>query len=107
MRIRITDDEPERGCKPSVDYLFRSAAEIYDHRVLAVVMTGMGDDGTAGCRILKQHGARVVAQNEASCVVYGMPRSVVEAGLADIVCPLDHIATTIGKLVGQGRLLCK
>ncbi|MCA9122145.1 MAG: chemotaxis response regulator protein-glutamate methylesterase [Planctomycetaceae bacterium] len=107
MRIRITDDEPERGCKPSVDYLFRSAAEIYDHRVLAVVMTGMGDDGTAGCRILKQHGAQVVAQNEASCVVYGMPRSVVEAGLADIVCPLDHIATTIGKLVGQGRLLCK
>lgn len=94
-KIQITDDPPERGCRPSVDYLFRSAAETFGAATLGIILTGMGDDGSAGCRLLKDMGACVVAQNEASCVVYGMPRQVVAAGLADIVCPLDAIHEVI------------
>ncbi|HYO26211.1 MAG TPA: CheB methylesterase domain-containing protein [Lacipirellulaceae bacterium] len=93
--IRITDDAAERGCRPSVDYLFRSAADCYGAAVLALVLTGMGDDGLLGCRLLKQHGAHIVAQDEASCVVYGMPRQVVNAGLADVVCPLSEMPALI------------
>lgn len=89
--VSITDDPPERSCRPSVDYLFRSVAHVYGPNVLAVILTGMGDDGAAGCRLLKRYGARVAAQDEASCVVYGMPRQVVEGGLADIVCPLQEM----------------
>jgi two-component system chemotaxis response regulator CheB len=78
-----------------VDYLFRSLAFLYGSKVLAVVMTGMGDDGTLGCRLLKRSGATIVAQHEASCVVYGMPRQVIDAGLADMIVPLDGIHDVI------------
>lgn len=61
-------------------------------------MTGMGADGLNGCRLLRQRGAKIVAQDEASCVVYGMPREVVEQGLADLVVPLDEIADEIVRL---------
>ncbi len=98
----ITDDPPERSCRPSVDYMFRSLAHLYGPSVLAIVLTGMGDDGTLGCRLLKRQGARVIAQDESSCVVYGMPRQVVEAGLADIVCPLREIHEVILRCVNKG-----
>lgn len=101
-RVEVTDDPPERGCRPSVDYMFRSVSEVYGPSVLAIVLTGMGDDGAAGCRALKQRGARVVAQDQASCVVYGMPRQVVEAGLADIVCPLGEIDGVIQRSLDRG-----
>lgn len=100
--IVITDDPPERSCRPSVDYLFRSVAETYAGQTLAVILTGMGDDGTAGCRVLKRHGAQVAAQDQASCVVYGMPRQVVEAGLADVVCPLAEMHDVILRAVAKG-----
>ncbi len=100
--IQITDDPPEKNCKPAVDYLFRSIAEHYRSRVVAAILTGMGDDGTEGCRLLKEAGARVFAQDEASCVVYGMPRSVVEAGLVDEVAPLENIADCLLHAVGSG-----
>jgi len=93
--VRITDDPPEHACKPSVDYLFRSAAQVYGGHVVGVLMTGMGCDGVDGCRLLKQHGATIVAQDEATCVVYGMPREAVEQGVVDIVAPLDYIAREI------------
>lgn len=96
--VRITDDPPERSCKPSVDYLFRSVAEVFGGNAVGVLMTGMGADGLNGCHLLKQRGATIVAQDEASCVVYGMPREVVEQGLADIVAPLDEIASEIIRL---------
>lgn len=102
LEIRITDDPPEKSCRPSVDYLFRSLAEIMGPRVLAVIMTGMGDDGFQGCQILKRHGARVMAQDAASCVVYGMPRQIVDHGLADMIRPLDAIADTIVEAVCGG-----
>jgi two-component system chemotaxis response regulator CheB len=101
-RVQITDDPPENSCRPAVDYLFRSAAHQYGGQVLAVVMTGMGSDGTLGCRLLKRHGAHVLAQDKATCVVYGMPASVVENGLADSVLPLGELAAAI-QSIAQGK----
>jgi two-component system chemotaxis response regulator CheB len=75
--------------------LFQSAAETYGSRVLGVVMTGMGDDGKQGAAWIKAQGGTVVTEAESSCVVYGMPRSVVEAGLSDKSVPLDQMARTI------------
>lgn len=97
--IRITDDPPEHGCRPGVDYLFRSAAEAYDGKLLAVILTGMGKDGTEGCRQIKRRGGYVVAQHSQGCTVYGMPKSVVDEGLADKIIPLELIAGGIAKLV--------
>lgn len=102
--VQITDDAPERSCKPSVDYLFRSIAHHYGNRAVGTILTGMGDDGTVGCQLMKNKGALIVAQDEASCVVYGMPRSVAEAGLVDQVVPLNDIATCLTKSAGQGIL---
>ncbi len=97
--IKITDDPPENSCKPSVDYLFRSVAHHYVGRATAVIMTGMGSDGTDGLKLMKQNGATIIAQNEATCVVYGMPREAAETGLADAVLPLNQIADMIVKTV--------
>lgn len=85
-------DTPHR---PAADVLFRSAAEVYGDRTLAVVLTGMGSDGTAGAAWVKAQGGRVFTEAEESCVVYGMPRSVAEAGLSDRAVPLDTMAGTI------------
>lgn len=98
--VQITNDPPERNCKPSVDYLFRSMVEVYDEYCMGVILTGLGDDGTAGCELLKQAGARTLTQDEASCVVYGMPRCVVEAGHSDQIAPIDQIADCLLEAVG-------
>jgi two-component system chemotaxis response regulator CheB len=98
--IRITDDPPENSCRPSIDYLMRSAAEVFPGKTIAVVMTGMGRDGTLGCRELKRRGAFVIAQHADGCVVYGMPKAVVEEQLADRVVTLERIAGTILARVG-------
>jgi len=97
--IKITDDPPENSCKPSVDYLFRSIGDYYVNRSTAVIMTGMGSDGTKGLHVLKNKGAHVIAQNEATCVVYGMPKAPIESGLANCVVPLSKIADEITKSV--------
>jgi two-component system chemotaxis response regulator CheB len=81
--------------RPSVDVLFRSAAEIYRERVLAIVMTGMGDDGKEGAAWVKGNGGKVLTEAEKSCIIYGMPRSVVEAGLSDASVPLTSMAQAI------------
>lgn len=93
--LRVTDDPPENNCKPSADYLFRSAAHHYYGRLTAAVMTGMGADGKRGAELVKRAGGRVIAQDRDSCVVYGMPKEVVDAGLADQVCPLERLAGAI------------
>jgi two-component system chemotaxis response regulator CheB len=87
--------------QPSVDALLASGAAVLGERVLGVVMTGMGEDGLRGARALAGVGAKVLAQAEASCVVYGMPRAVVEAGLADQVVELERLADAIVSYVGQ------
>jgi len=97
--IRITDDPPENNCKPSADYLFRSVANVYGEKSTGVIMTGMGSDGSAGLKVLKAKGAFLIAQNEKSCVVYGMPREPIESGIIDIISPLDQIADEIVKTV--------
>ena len=106
MRLRVTDDPAQRGCKPSVDYLLFSVANACAGKVIAVIMTGVGDDGALGCTELKRRGATIIAQDRESCVVYGMPRQVVELGLADVVCPLDDIHRQIRQRVERGRTLC-
>lgn len=97
--IRITESAPGQTYKPSVDTTFGSLARSYPGQVLAVVLTGMGADGREGARLLKQGGSAVWAQNEATCVVYGMPASVVEADLADQVLALQEIGPAIAQRV--------
>jgi len=97
--IRITDDPPENNCKPAVDYLFRSAALHFPGRAIVAILTGMGNDGTAGLRLLKRGGCYAIAQDELSCVVFGMPKEAIQAGVVDAVEPLDKIAGTIVRSV--------
>lgn len=85
--------------RPSVDVLFQSAAEVFKNRVLGVVMTGMGSDGKQGAAWIKSMGGIVLTEAEESCVVYGMPASVVEAGLTDKIVPLDQMAQTIIEII--------
>ena len=98
-RLSLLDTPPENSCRPAVDVLFRSAARAYGPRLLAVVMTGMGQDGYAGSRVVREAAGRVLAQDEETSVVWGMPRYIAESGLADAVLPLDRIAGEITRLV--------
>jgi two-component system, chemotaxis family, protein-glutamate methylesterase/glutaminase len=91
----LTDDARENGHRPSVDVMFRSLAEEFGPRGVAVLMTGMGEDGAAGMGLVKQAGGLTVAQNEESCVVYGMPRAAVERGFAQRIVSLDAMANTL------------
>jgi two-component system chemotaxis response regulator CheB len=98
----ILDQSPrQNSCRPAVDALFTSAGEVYGGAVLAVILTGMGQDGLHGAEILKAQGASVLAQDEASSVVWGMPGAVVNAGLADSVLPLDGIVPEILRVTGK------
>lgn len=99
--MQTTQDAPEHNCRPAVDYLLRSAADTYDGRVLAVILTGMGRDGAEGCRALKHKGGYVMAQHPDGCVVYGMPKVVVEEHLVDRVVPLDKISGWIVRQIGS------
>lgn len=103
VRVRIHQEAPENSCRPSVDVLFRSVAKVYGSQSLAVIMTGMGQDGLRGCEQIKQAGGQVVAQDEASSVVWGMPGFVVRAGLADRVLPLGQFPTEILRRVRAAR----
>jgi two-component system, chemotaxis family, protein-glutamate methylesterase/glutaminase len=93
--VQITDDPPENNVKPAVDYLFRSVSHHFPGRSMAVILTGMGSDGTLGLRLLKRSGCTVLAQDEASSVVYGMPGSAIAAGVVDSVVPLRQMAGRI------------
>ena len=97
--IHLTDDPAENSCKPSADYLFRSVGDYFVGRTTAVIMTGMGADGTKGLQILKNKGAYVIGQDENSCIVYGMPKAAADAGVVDTVCPLTKIADEIVRSV--------
>lgn len=97
--VRITDDPPENHCRPSADYLFRSVAQHYPGRATGVIMTGLGNDGTLGLRLMKRSGAVVIAQDEASCVVFGMPKEAIAAKVVDVVASLENLADEITKTV--------
>lgn len=102
--IRLNQKPPENSCRPAVDVLFRSIEAVYGGKVVAVIMTGMGQDGFKGIKALKEKGAFVIAQDRESCVVWGMPRFVTEAGLADRVCSLGDIALAIVEAAGRGGM---
>jgi two-component system chemotaxis response regulator CheB len=93
--VRLTQSPPLHHCRPAVDALFSSAARHAGHHAIAVILTGMGRDGAMGMRDLKNAGAHTIAQDEPTCVVYGMPRAAVELGVVDRVAPLPKIPAAI------------
>ena len=98
----LNDQPPENGCRPSVDVFFRSAAVAYPESLVAIVLTGMGCDGAQGLGPLKRTGAYVIAQDEATSVVWGMPGAAVATHQVDEVLPLDRIGPTVATLLGAG-----
>ena len=101
IRLQTHQGPRENFCRPSVDVLFRSVADLFGPRALAVILTGMGQDGFKGCEALAAKGARIVVQDEASSVVWGMPGFVARAGLADKILPLDSIGSEIVRSVSS------
>ena len=94
-RVKFNHGPPENSCRPAADVLFRSAAQVFGDETLAVVLTGMGSDGLAGCKAIAAAGGAVIAQDEPTSIVWGMPGQVVRAGLAETVLPLDRIGPDI------------
>ena len=103
LLVRVNDDPPENGVRPSVDYLLRSVCNVFHGDALAVIMTGMGRDGLEGCLALKQAGGFVFAQCQDDCVVYGMPKAIIEKGLSDRILPLGKIAPAIVRHLKRSR----
>ncbi len=93
--VKVVDGPPVNRHKPSVDVLFRSASECAGRDVLGIILTGMGDDGARGMKVLHDGGARTLAQNEESCVVFGMPKEAIKLQAVDEILPLEHMARAI------------
>lgn len=104
VRIRTHQGPPENSCRPAVDVLFRSVAEVYGEHALGVIMTGMGQDGLRGCQSIRDAGGQILAQDAATSVVWGMPGFVANAGLAYKVLPLEQLAGEIVQRVSRDRL---
>ncbi len=100
-RVCLDQSPPQNSCRPAVDALFSSIGLVYGGAVIAVILTGMGQDGLRGVEVLKTQGASILAQDEASSVVWGMPGAVVNAGLADCVLPLNRVVPEILRRVGR------
>lgn len=98
--VRLEHGPPLHGCRPSADVLFKSVARLYGPEAVALVMTGMGTDGTDGAMSMKGRGAYLMAQDRASCAVFGMPRRLVEENMCDAVLPLQAIAPHLNRLAG-------
>lgn len=103
VKTRLGTSAPEHSCRPAVDVLFRSVAAVFGKQALGVVLTGMGSDGKLGAQAIVDAGGRVLAQSGPSCVVWGMPRAVEEAGLCERVVPLNEIARAICERVLAGE----
>lgn len=99
--LRLTQNPPENFCRPSVDVLFRTAAEVCSGRLLGIILTGMGSDGLAGCRAIRSAGGQVFAQDSASSVIWGMPGAVIHAGLAGKILSLDALPAEILRFVAN------
>jgi two-component system chemotaxis response regulator CheB len=102
-KLALSEAPPENSCRPSVDVLFRSVAAVYGRALLGVMLTGMGQDGVEGSRVMRQAGAPVIVQDEATSVVWGMPGLVWKAGLAEGMFPLDEISGEIAARVVRSR----
>ena len=103
VRLLLHQDPPENSCRPAVDVLLRSVAKAYGPNSLTVILTGMGQDGLRGCEAIREAGGQILAQDEATSVVWGMPGYVARAGLADRILPLSLIADEILRRVRHGR----
>jgi two-component system chemotaxis response regulator CheB len=103
VSVRLNQDPPENSCRPAADVLFRSVARSFGPGALAVVLTGMGQDGLRGCEAIRESGGQVLAQDESTSVVWGMPGFVTRAGLADRVLPLGLVAAEIFRRARVGR----
>jgi len=103
-QLRLSDDPPENSCRPSVDYLLKSVVNSFAGNLAVLIMTGMGSDGLTGARLVKKAGGYVMAQNGESCVVYGMPKAVIEAGLADEVLSLNEIPAGIQRIARRDAI---
>jgi two-component system chemotaxis response regulator CheB len=99
LRVRLNNGPPENFCKPSVDPMFRSVIDLFGNKVLGLILTGMGNDGIGGGKILIEKGGRMIAQDEATSVVWGMPGAVAKAGLCSAVLPLEEIGPWMRKAV--------
>ncbi len=93
------DSPPENFCRPAVNVLFRSVAQVYGPSALAVVLTGMGSDGLDGARALAEAGSTIIAQDKSTSVVWGMPGAIVQNGLASAILPIDTMASQIAALL--------
>ena len=102
--LRLSDAPPRHGVRPCADVLFTALAATFGPRVVAVVLTGMGSDGLEGCRAVRARGGVVLAEAAETCAVFGMPRALVEAGVADQVVPLEGMAPAIAAAVAQVAL---
>lgn len=102
--VRLNQEPPENFCRPAVDPMFRSLAHVFGNRVLAVVLTGMGHDGLIGGQAVVSAGGMVIAQDEPSSVVWGMPGAVATGGLCSAVLPVDDIGPAVRKLADGGRI---
>ena len=101
MSIWLTDDPPENVCRPSVDPMLRSLSTAFPGRVLTMILTGMGQDGLLGAERVGRDGGSVIAQDEATSVVWGMPGAVGRAGLCEAVLPLDELGPRLLQIVGR------
>ena len=98
-QVTLNQNPPVHGVRPAIDVTLASIAKKFGSAVISVILTGMGSDGTNGSGLVNQAGGCVIAEDESSCVVWGMPRSVCEAGYAQVIVPLDQIADTITQVV--------
>ena len=103
VRCRMNQDPPENACRPAVDVLFRSAAQVYGSGVLALILTGMGRDGLNGCQAIHKQGGRILAQDEETSIVWGMPGHVARAGLTDEIVSIDHLPREILRRLRRRR----
>jgi len=99
--VHLNQDPPENFCRPAVDPMFRSVAKTYGASVLAVILTGMGNDGMKGGQVLVDAGGTIIAQDEESSVVWGMPGAAAGAGICSVIAPLDEIAGQVTKMVSR------
>jgi two-component system chemotaxis response regulator CheB len=99
-RVRLSDDAPMGGLRPRADLTIADAAQVYGSALVLVVLTGMGKDGLEGAHAVKKAGGRILVEAESTCVVYGMPRAVAEAGLADEILPLHELPAAIAREAG-------
>ncbi|MBX9726533.1 MAG: chemotaxis protein CheB, partial [Rickettsiales bacterium] len=98
--IQLTQTPPVNSCRPSADPMFASISHVYGRNTLGIVLTGIGTDGCQGARAILDHGGSVIAQDKASSVVYGMPKTVAEAGLCEAIVPIGEMANSMARRCG-------